>query len=235
MDNTQTILALISTFLGIVLVFLKIFEAWLKVSGPVKKFLSNRIVWLVIAVLIILGAVLIINPDKNNQENKEIIKVAIVTAHDNYVTALGADHDWRLIAGTDIQDSFEEFKLLCQSSGKIALQTWHKTDEGKNRYVTAMGADRDWIIMAQTATLDDYEEFEILDSETGDEQPCWKIINSLKEDGEIKVAFQTWHEKDGKKRLVTAMDASWDWKLRAETNELKASEIFTLILLSENS
>jgi hypothetical protein len=222
MDNLQTILALISTLLGIILIFLKIFEAWVKVSGPVKDFLSNRIVWLVIAVMILLGVYLLI-PDRE-------VRVAFKTAHNKYVTAMGADRDWVLMAETDTRDDFEEFTLLCQGNGKIALQTWHEK-EGKNRYVTAMGADQDWVLKAETNVLDDYEEFTLLDADTGEQRPCLEMVEALKDDGEVRIAFQTWHKKEGKNRLVTAMDAEWGWKLRAETNELRASEKFTVILL----
>jgi len=45
------------------------------------------------------------------------------------------------------------------------------------------------------------------------------------------VALQTYHKKDGKNRYVTAMDSAWDWVLRGETNELRASEKFTLLCL----
>ena len=45
------------------------------------------------------------------------------------------------------------------------------------------------------------------------------------------VALQTYHKKDGKNRYVTAMDSGWDWVLRGETNELRASEKFTLLCL----
>jgi hypothetical protein len=45
------------------------------------------------------------------------------------------------------------------------------------------------------------------------------------------VALQTYHKKDGKNRYVTAMDSAWDWVLRGETNELRASERFTLLCL----
>ena len=102
MDNIQTILALISTILGIILVFLKIFETWIKVSDPVKNFLSNRKVWWIIAALVLLGIILFICRDRE-------VKVAIRTAHNRHVTALGADRDWLIIAETTTIDDFEEF------------------------------------------------------------------------------------------------------------------------------
>ncbi len=94
-----------------------------------------------------------------------------------------------------------------------------------------MGADRDWVLMAETNILDNYEKFTLLDADTGEQQLCLKMVQSLKDDGEVRIALQTWHEKEGEHRLVTAMDAEWGWKLRAETNELRASEKFTVILL----
>jgi hypothetical protein len=223
MDDLQTILAIISTILGIVLVILKIFEAWIKVSDPVKNFLSNRFVWVVIVILILLGIYLFI-PDKE-------VKVAFKTAPGHYVTAMGSDYDWILRAETTNRGDFEEFTLRCLGKDKISLQTWHDKD-GINRYVSAMGADRDWILMAETNVLDDYERFTLIDANTGTPLSCTKMIQSLKSSGTIKIALGTYHEKDGKQRLVTAMNEEWDWILRAETNALFASEIYTVILLS---
>jgi hypothetical protein len=45
------------------------------------------------------------------------------------------------------------------------------------------------------------------------------------------VALQTYHKKDGKNRYVTAMGSDRGWVLRGETNELRASEKFTLLCL----
>jgi len=144
---------------------------------------------------------------------------------------MGADWDWLLRAGTDKIDLYEEFTLLCGDNGKVALQTYHQTADGKPRYVTAFGADFDWKLRAQTDRLDLYEEFTLLDVDTGQPRPCLEVVESLQSDGEVTVAFQTWHTKEGKGRLVTAMDAGWDWILRAETAELLTSEKFTMILL----
>jgi hypothetical protein len=175
MDDIQTILALISTLLGIILLILKIFEAWVTVSGPVKRFLSNPVVWIAIAALILLGGY------------------------------------WLFV-----------YK---PPPPVVALKTAH------NRYVTAIGADWDWVLRAETDVIDDYEKFTPLDADTGKRRPSSEVINSLKDDGEVRIALQTWHKKDGRNRLVTAMDAEWDWKLRAETNELRDSEEFIAILL----
>jgi hypothetical protein len=230
MEDIQTILGLISAFLGIILLVLKIFEAWIKVSGPVKDFLSKPVVWLVVAALLLLGGYLIVDRMIDDHDGK--VKVAFKTAHNRYVSAMGADHDWLLMAQASVIDDYEEFTLLCQDYGKVALQTWHKDDEGKNRYVTAMGADWDWLLRAETNVLDDYEKFTLLDADTGEQRPCLEVVESLKDDGEARIALQTWHKKEDKNRLVTAMDVNWDWKLRAETNELRASEKFTVTLIS---
>jgi hypothetical protein len=48
------------------------------------------------------------------------------------------------------------------------------------------------------------------------------------------IAIQTYHKKGGKNRYVTAMDSAWDWVLRGETNELRASERFTLLCLDND-
>jgi hypothetical protein len=144
---------------------------------------------------------------------------------------MGADRDWLLRAGTDKIGLYEEFTLLCRDNGKIALQTNHKTEDGKPRYVTPLGADFDWRLIAKTDTILLWEEFTLLDVDTGQRRPCLEVIELLRNDGQATVAFQTWHTKEGKNRLVTAMDAGWDWILRAETNELKASEKFTMMLL----
>jgi len=227
MDDIQTILALISTLLGIVLLILKILEAWFNVSSPVKAVLSKPVIWIVIAALILLGGFWLFVYDAPLPAKR----VALQTAHNRYVTAMGADRDWVLKAETDVLDDYEQFTLLCQNNGKIALQTWHETGNGTNRYVTAMGDDRDWVLRAETDVLDAYEEFTVLDADTGERRSCSEVVDSLEADGETRIALQTWHKKDGKNRLVTAMTAEWDWKLRAETNELRASEKFTVILL----
>jgi hypothetical protein len=94
MDDIQTILALISTFLGIVLVFLKIFEAWIKVAVPVKQFLTNRYVWLIIAALIFVGICLFLCRDKE-------VSVAIKTTHEHYATAMDWRANWVIKADTE--------------------------------------------------------------------------------------------------------------------------------------
>ena len=243
MDDIQTILALISALLGIILLILKILEAWIKVSGPVTDILSKPVVSIVIAALILLGVALIICRPQRRPV------VAIKTTHNRYATAMDdkwtefEELHWVLRAETDEILEYEEFTLLCREKGKVALQTWHKTGEGKSRYVTAMDdkwtevEELHWVLKAQADEIREYEEFTLLDADTGKRRPCSEVVQSLEEDGEARVAFQTWHTKDGKHRLVTAMDDTWipdpkfHWVLRAETNVLGASEKFTLELL----
>jgi hypothetical protein len=197
-------------------------------SAPSDKGLvSKPIVWVVIAVLILLGGYWLFVDGRKPR----VARVALKTAHDRYVTAMGADWDWVLRAETDVIDDYEEFALLCQDDGKIVLQTWHKTEDGKNRYVTATDIHRDWELRAETDVIDLYEEFTLLDADTGEWRPCLEVLESLREDGKARIAFQTWHKKEGRHRLVTAMGADWDWVLRAETTELGANEKFTVILL----
>jgi hypothetical protein len=223
MEDIQMILGLISAFLGIILVILKIFEAWIKVADPVKDFVSKPVVWLVIAALVLVGVYLIVGSVIGDHKD---VKVAFKTAHDRYVSAMGADHDWLLMAQTDVIDDYEIFTLLCQGDGKVAFKTVH------NRYVTAMDADWDWVLRAETTEILDFELFTLLDADTGQVRQCQKVVQSLKDEGEVRIALQTFHTKDGKHRLVTAMDGDWDWVPRGETNELGASEKFTAILIS---
>lgn len=221
MDNIQTILALASTILGLILVFLKIFETWVRVSGPVKKFLSNWVTWLLIAALFIVGIILYVCRERE-------VRVAIRTTHDRYVTAMGADRDWILMGETTEILDFEEFTMVCLCNGKVAFKTFH-TKDGKHRYVSAMGADRDWILMAETTERGDFEIFTLVDVNTEKKRHCLEVINSLKRDGVTRVAFLTFHN-----RFVTAMNENWHDPLiiRAETFKLEESEKFTLILLT---
>jgi hypothetical protein len=235
MDDIQAILALLSAFLGIILLFLKIVNA--PVPPWVKKTLSNPVIRIVIAALILFGVCLFICPPQRRPV------VAIKTAHNRYVTAMGADRDWVLRAKTDEILEFEEFTLLCREKGKVAVQTWHKIEQGKNRYVTAMDdqwhGDEEWywVLRAETDEILDFEEFTLLDADTGNRRSCSEAVKSLKDSSKTRVAFQTWHQKEDRHRLVTAMDDTWTeieeshWVLRAETNVLEASEKFAIELL----
>jgi hypothetical protein len=190
----------------------------------IKGLVSRPVVWLVLAALILSGGYWLFVRGRS-------LRVALRTAHDKYVTAMGADRGWEIVAETRVIDDYEEFTLRCQDDGTIVLQTCHRTEEDNHRYVTAMGEDWDWVLLGETDVILDWEKFTFLDASTGEPRPCVEVIQSLKDEGEVSVAFQTWHEKDGNHRLVTAMGADWDWVLRAETNELKASEKFALVLL----
>jgi hypothetical protein len=138
---------------------------------------------------------------------------------------------WVIRAETQMILACEEFTLLCQDDGQVALQTCHKTGDGNSRVVTAMGLDRNWLLIGETDVIDSFEKFTLLDAVTREPRRCLEVIDALKKDREVEVAFQTYHMKDDKHRLVTAMDIDWDWVLRAETNELGPSEMFTMTLL----
>jgi hypothetical protein len=192
-----------------------------------KGFWRKPIASLIVAALSILGGYWLFFYDPP----PAVERVVLITAHNRYVTAMGADWDWVLRAEADRVGDYEEFSLLCQDDGKVALRTWHKTGDGDNRYVTAMGADGDWLLRAETDVIDLYEQFTLLDADTGKPRPCSDVVESLESDGKARMAFETYHEKDGKNRLVTAMGTDWDWVLRAETNELGAYERFTVLSL----
>jgi hypothetical protein len=162
------------------------------------------------------------------------VTVAIRSTHNRYVTAMdGAwDPPWVLGAETRAIQRCEKFELLCQDDVRAALQTCQKTEAG-NRYATAMDGDDDWVIQAETDVLVDCGKFTLVDPESKKPQSCREAIKALKNDGKVRVAFRTCHEKEGKHRLWTAMDGNWYQPLviRAETTELRASEIFTMTLL----
>jgi hypothetical protein len=111
----------------------------------------------------------------------------------------------------------------------MALQTFHQKD-GKNRFVSAMGWDYDWVLYGETIVLDDYEKFTIINVDTQQPWECSDFVKTLEKEGEVIVALQTFHL-----RYVTAMDANWGmpWVLRAETNVIDKSEMFTFILLAD--
>ena len=201
---------------------------------------GNRPLWLivgpVIAALILVGVYLLFlrNPP---------VRVTLKTAHGRYVAALGVNSSWRLTAESDKLERNGEFTLLCRHDGKVALQACRETDAEKPRYVTPLAGDFDWELKAQADKIETWEEFTLLDPATVPSDtrksdaikslPCSDAIRSLRKDGQIRVAFKTWHEKEGWHRLVTAMDGSWrePWVLRAETNELYSSEIFIITLI----
>lgn len=246
MDDIQAILGLIAAFLGVIFLVLQIIERLIKliygggvppdwVKALIQK-ASVALILLVVAVILTVVATFVWPPQRH-------AVVAIKTAHNRYVSAMGGDWDWLVRAETDRVDDFEEFTLICLEKGMVALQIWHKTAEGKHRYVTAMDdqwhedEDWHWVLRGQTDVIDNFEKFTMLDAETGNRQTCTEVVKSLEDSGNARVAFQTWHTKEDRHRFVTAMDDTWTenavlhWVLRAETNFLGASEKFTLELL----
>ena len=133
---------------------------------------------------------------------------------------MDAGRDWVLRAETQNLGDWEKFTLLCQDNGQVAFETHH------GRYVTAMDAGWDWVLRAETQDLSDWEKFTLVDAETGTDLPCSEVSQLLLQQGEVTVALKTYHG-----RYVTAMDAGWDWVLRAETRSLSYWEKFVLILL----
>ena len=161
------------------------------------------------------------------------LRVALKTTHDRYVSAMGADHNWLLIAQAFGIDDYEKFTLLCQDDGQAVLQTWHKNQADKHRVVTAMmnDGDWDWMLRAETGVIDTFEKLTLFDA-SASEQQCSKMIESLLEKGEITISLRTYHN-----RFVKAMDGAWHmpWVLRAETGIMGASEKFRMTLLPDDN
>ncbi len=237
------ILGIITAALGIIWVSLNIVKIWPDVSDSVKEFLSRyndrlsrikgftskravRLSIIAVVVLIILYVGLCWSCRRDDSSPP---RVAFKTAHGRYVSAMGDDYDWLLMAQASVIDNYERFTLLCQDNDLVALQTWHEKD-GKNRVVSAMGEDKDWLLMAETNVIDNYERFTFVDVATETQMPCSEVIELLEDDGEVIIALLTFHD-----RFVTAMNDDWQWKLRAETGELGASEKFRMILLPDDS
>lgn len=132
-------------------------------------------------------------------------KVALVSFHGRYVTALGEDDAWALKQEPELRECgmFTPYDL---DNGKIALLTCH------GRYVTAprRGTTRwDWALW-QDSALGDCGQFVPHDME-GDE-----------------VAFETCAGQ-----FLTAGDGSWGsglaWMVVAETDRIEDWEHFTLL------
>ncbi len=125
---------------------------------------------------------------------------------------MGADRDWLLMAPEQTSRiSTKQFTLLCRDNGKTALQTYHKTEDGRPRYVTPLGADFDWQLRAKPTDKSSGKSLRCSTWTPDNSAHASEVIESLRNDGEATVAFQTWHTTEGKNRLVTAMDAGWDW------------------------
>ena len=245
MDDILANLELIAAFLGVIWLILQIID-WIieKIYGGeppdwVKALLQKASVAVILSIVVVILSIVC----KSVWPPQRHAVVVIKTAHNRYVSAMGADRDWLVKAPTDRVDDFEEFTLICLEKGKAALQTWHKTDEGKNRYITAMDdqwhehEDWHWVLRAETDEILAFEEFTLLDADSGDRRSCSEVVKSLEDSGKARVAFQTWHQKEDRHRLVTAMDDKWTeikelhWVLRAETNVLGSSEKFAVELL----
>jgi len=132
-------------------------------------------------------------------------RVAFVSFHGRYVTAMGEDDDWALRQEPELGDCgwFTQRRL---DNGKVTLETCY------GRYVTAprRGTTRwDWML-GQEPTLSDCGQFTLRD---------------LGSDG---VALETCAE-----RFVTAGDGNWPgklaWSLVGETEEIKDWERFTML------
>ena len=131
-------------------------------------------------------------------------KVALVSFHGRYVTALGEGDDWSLRQEPGLSDCgwFTQYHL---DNGKIALVTCY------GRYVTAprRGTTRwDWQIW-QESGLGDCGQFTLHELQDG-------------------VAFETCAGK-----FFTAGDGNWDsglqWSVVAETDRIEAWERFTVL------
>lgn len=156
---------------------------------------------------------------------RKVVTVAFKTAHNHYVTAMPESMNWILRAETQKIEAWERFTLLCLCNGKVALKTYHgfyvtATDD----FDEATGIRTDWVLMAHTGKRLAWEEFTLFDADTSKQLSCWKVSHRLRRDEEVKIALKTAHN-----RYVTAMDNKWDWIIRAEAEEIQASEKFTVI------
>jgi signal transduction histidine kinase len=150
-----------------------------------------------IIVLLVLAALLIytLKPPK---------KVAILSFHGQYVTAMGEDEGWLLTQEPEVSacGRFTQFNL---GKGKIALLTCY------GRYVTAprSGNERPELVLWQDSGLSNCGQFDLVELANG------------------KVAFKTCTGM-----VFTAGDGGWDpglqWLVVAETKEIRDWEKFTL-------
>lgn len=132
-------------------------------------------------------------------------KVALMSFHGQYVTAMGAGGGWLLRQYPDLRPC-GWFTLHHLDNGEVTLKTCH------GRYVTApeRGATKaDWLLWQE--------------SELGE---CGQFV--LHDLGGDEVAFETCAE-----RYFTAGDGGWEpgleWSVVAETNVLQAWEHFTVL------
>jgi hypothetical protein len=134
-------------------------------------------------------------------------KVALLSFHGRYVTAMGAGGGWLLRQEPDLSDC-GWFTLHHLENGKVTLMTYH------GRYVTApkSGTTRaDWLLW-QESELDGCGQF---------------VLHDLGRDG---VALETCA-----KRFVTAGDGNWPgelaWSLVGEADTVKEWERFKILQL----
>lgn len=132
-------------------------------------------------------------------------KVALVSFHGRYVTALGESDDWALRQETELSDC-GWFSLYLLDNDKIALVTCH------DRYVTAprRGTTRwDWELWQESGLGD-----------------CGQFV--LRDLGSDEVAFETCAGN-----FFTAGDHGWgsglQWSVVAETDNIEAWEHFTIL------
>jgi len=81
-------------------------------------------------------------------------KVALLTYHGRYVTAMDGNDNWRLRQEPDLSEC-GWFTLQHLDRGKVAFETC------ADRYVTVMNSEqgRQWVIIAQAFKLDHWEMF----------------------------------------------------------------------------
>jgi len=150
-----------------------------------------------IVVLLVLAALLIytLKPPK---------KVALLSFHGQYVTALGEDGGWLLRQEPEL-DNCGRFTQFYLGRGKVALLTCH------GRYVTAprRGSGRSDLALWQDSGLGDCGQFEVVELANG------------------QVAFKTCAGM-----VFTAGDGGWgpglQWLVVAETKDIRDWEKFTL-------
>jgi len=152
--------------------------------------------------------------------------VALRAWNGMYVTVTDITTTGKLKATATQIGEPQRFNLLCLANHKIALRIL-------DRFVSALNDedDRNWELRAVATERLAWEEFTLIHPDTQDSWPCIQVLGQLQQ-GEVSLAFQTVHEKDGKNRFVTAMGQDADWVLRAETTVLDRYEKFTVINLA---
>jgi hypothetical protein len=127
-------------------------------------------------------------------------RVALETDHDTYVTALGEDKGYDVVAKTVVIDDFEIFTLIDLGDGRVAFKTFH------HRYLSARPEKEDWVIGGAATALLDWEKFAMDPQDDG------------------TVALKTFHD-----RYVTAFAEDKGWDVIAETEEILDFEKFEIV------